>query len=152
MAISQAPTATTYQGGTLMSDPLPMTLLDLDAAGLDPTQPAPPEFIQFLYDHSQEGYLTLWSAHLGEPDMPTRINQWIQDGLAVYHARAIQTQMAPPSEEKPTGDHITEVTYTAGGASARTKSSSTRSTTVSSGDDTKVSGTAPKEGTTSRTP
>lgn len=134
-----------------MSDPAPMTLLDLDAAGLDPTQPAPPEFIEFLYDNSQEGYLTLWSARLAEPDMPTKITQWLQDALAVYHARTIQTQMAPPTAEKPTGDHITEVTYTAGApANARSKTSSTRSTTVSSGDDTKVSGTAPKEGTTSR--
>lgn len=132
-------------------EPIPVTLLDLDAAGLDPTQPAPPEFIQFLYDNSQEGYLTLWSARLGEPDMPTKIRQWIDEGLAVYHARTIQTQMAPPTPEKPAGDHITEVTYTTG---APANASSTRTNTgkpdVSRGDDTKVSGAAPKEGAAKR--
>jgi hypothetical protein len=87
-----------------------MTLLDLDSAGLDPTQPAPPDLIQFLYDNSQSSYLTLWSARLAEPDMPTKITRWINDALAVYHARALQTQMAP-SGDKPTGDHVTEVTY-----------------------------------------
>jgi len=86
MAISQAPFATTYQGGTLMSDPVPMTLFDLDAAGLDPSLPAPAEFIQFLYDNSRTSYLTLWSARLGEPDMPSKIQRWISDALAVYHA------------------------------------------------------------------
>lgn len=92
-----------------MSD-LPMTLLDLDAAGLDPTQPAPPEFIQFLYDNSRSSYLTLWSHFLAEPDGATLINQWLNAALAVYHARALQTQMAPPGD-KPSGDHVTEVSY-----------------------------------------
>lgn len=98
-----------------MSDPVPMTLFDLDAAGLDVTQPAPPDLIQFLYDNSQSGYLTLWSASLGEPDMPTKIQRWINDGLAVYHARALQTQMAPPGD-KPAGSNVTEVTYGGGQA------------------------------------
>jgi len=93
-----------------MSDPVPMTLFDLDAAGLDPTQPAPPEFIQFLYDNSRSSYLTLWSARLGEPDMPSKIQSWISDALAVYHARALQTQMAPVGD-KPAGSNVTEVTY-----------------------------------------
>jgi len=93
-----------------MSDPVPMTLFDLDAAGLDPSLPAPAEFIQFLYDNSRTSYLTLWSARLGEPDMPSKIQRWISDALAVYHARALQTQMAPVGD-KPTGSNVTEVTY-----------------------------------------
>ena len=92
-----------------MSD-LPMTLLDLDAAGLDPTQPAPVEFVQFLYDNSRSGYLTLWSAAMAQPDGAARINRWINDALAVYHARTLQTQMAPEGD-KPVGAHVTEVTY-----------------------------------------
>jgi hypothetical protein len=87
-----------------------MTLLDLDAAGLDPTQPAPVEFVQFLYDNSRSGYLTLWSARLGEPDMPSRITRWLNDALTVYHARSLQTQMAPVGD-KPAGANVTEVTY-----------------------------------------
>jgi len=98
-----------------MSD-LPMTLLDLDAAGLDPTQPAPAEFVQFLYDNSRSGYLTLWSAMLAQPDGAARITRWINDALAIYHARALQTQMAPEGD-KPAGDHVTEVSYS--GSTAR---------------------------------
>jgi len=93
-----------------MSDPAPMTLFDLDTAGLDPAKPCPPEFMQFIYDNSRAGYLTLWSSRMGEPDMPTRITQWLQEGLARYHARSIATQMAPLGA-KPAGDHVTEVTY-----------------------------------------
>jgi len=92
-----------------MSD-LPMALLDLDAAGLDPTQPAPPEFIQFLYDNSRAGYLTLWSHVLALPDGPSLIQRWINDALAVYYTRSLRTQMAPPGD-KPAGDNVTEVTY-----------------------------------------
>jgi hypothetical protein len=92
-----------------MSD-LPMTLLDLDVAGLDPTQPAPVEFIQFLYDNSRSGYLTLWSVALAQPDGAAKITRWINDALAVYHARTLQTQMAPEGD-KPAGDNVTEVTY-----------------------------------------
>lgn len=92
-----------------MSD-LPMTLLDLDAAGLDPTQPAPAEFVQFLYDNSRSSYLTLWSHVLSESDGAANINRWIQDALTVYHARALQTQFAPPGD-KPAGANVTEVTY-----------------------------------------
>jgi len=92
-----------------MSD-LPMTLLDLDTAGLDPMQPAPPEFIQFLYDNSRVGYLTLWSALLAQPDGASRIQRWINDALTVYHSRSLQTQMAPEGD-KPVGDNVTEVTY-----------------------------------------
>jgi len=92
-----------------MSD-LPMVLLDLDAAGLDPTQPAPAEFVQFLYDNSRSGYLTLWSAHLAKPDGAAQINRWIADALAIYHARSLQMQMAPEGD-KPAGDNVTEVTY-----------------------------------------
>ena len=92
-----------------MSD-LPMTLLDLDTAGLDPTQPAPVEFIQFLYDNSRSGYLTLWSAHLAQPDGAAQITRWINDALAVYHARTLQTQMAPEGD-KPAGANVTEVSY-----------------------------------------
>jgi len=88
----------------------PMTLLDLDAAGLDPTQPAPAEFIQFLYDSSRTGYLTLWSSHLSQPGGASSIQQWIEAALAVYHARALQTQYAPAGD-KPTGTNVTEVTY-----------------------------------------
>jgi hypothetical protein len=87
-----------------------MTLLDLDAAGLDPMQPAPVEFIQFLYDNSRSGYLTLWSAALAQPDGAARITRWINDALAVYHARTLQTQMAPEGD-KPAGANVTEVTY-----------------------------------------
>ena len=88
----------------------PMTLLDLDAAGLDPTQPAPPEFIQFLYDSSRSGYLTLWSAILAQPDGGSKISRWVNDALAVYYARSLQMQMAPPGD-KPAGEGVTEVTY-----------------------------------------
>ena len=88
----------------------PMTLLDLDAAGLDPTQPAPAEFVQFLYDNSRVGYLTLWSHVLAQPNGGAAINKWINDALAVYHARALQIQMAPVGD-KPSGDGVTEVTY-----------------------------------------
>jgi hypothetical protein len=87
-----------------------MTLLDLDAAGLDPSQPAPVEFIQFLYDNSRSQYLTLWSARLGEPDMASKITRWLNDALAVYHARSLQTQIAPVGD-KPVGSNVTEVTY-----------------------------------------
>ena len=92
-----------------MSD-LSVTLFDLDAAGLDPTMPAPPEFIQFLYDNSRSGYLTLWSAKLAETDGASKINQWMQTALMAYHARALQTQMAPAGN-KPAGTNVTEVTY-----------------------------------------
>jgi hypothetical protein len=88
----------------------PMTLLDLDAAGLDPTQPAPAEFIQFLYDSSRTGYLTLWSSILSQPGGASRVQQWIEAALAVYHARALQTQYAPAGD-KPSGSNVTEVTY-----------------------------------------
>jgi len=87
-----------------------MTLLDLDAAGLDPTLPAPAEFIQFLYDNSRTSYLTLWSAHLANPDGAAQINRWIHNALDVYHARSLQTQMAPAGD-KPAGSNVTEVTY-----------------------------------------
>jgi hypothetical protein len=88
-----------------------MTLLDLDSAGLDPTKPAPPEFIEFLYDNSQGTYLTLWSHLLSEPDGASKIQHWIDEALTVYRSRSLQTQMAPATPEKPAGDHITEVTY-----------------------------------------
>lgn len=88
----------------------PMTLLDLDAAGLDPSQPAPAEFVQFLYDNSRVGYLTLWSQVLAMPNGGAAINKWINDALAVYHARALQIQMAPVGD-KPSGDGVTEVLY-----------------------------------------
>lgn len=91
----------------------PMTLLDLDSAGLDPTLPAPAEFIQFLYDNSRTSYLTLWSAKLAEPGTASAISQWINNALAVYHARALMTQMAPAGD-KPAGANVTEVAY--GGA------------------------------------
>jgi hypothetical protein len=90
-----------------------MTLLDLDGAGLDPTQPAPADFIQFLYDNSRTGYLTLWSHILAEPGGASRIQQWIEAALTVYHSRSLQTQVAPAGD-KPAGDHVTEVSY--GGA------------------------------------
>jgi hypothetical protein len=89
----------------------PITLLDLDAAGLDPRQPAPPEFIQFLYDNSRSGYLTLWSSQLYEPDFVSHVNRWIQDGLHVYYSRSLLTQVAAPGP-KPSGSDVTEVTYT----------------------------------------
>jgi hypothetical protein len=98
-----------------LATPAPITLLDLDGAGLDPTQPAPAEFIQFLYDNSRSSYLTLWSAKLAEPGAASTITQWINNALAVYHARALMTQMAPAGD-KPAGANITEVTY--GGATA----------------------------------
>lgn len=100
-----------------MSDAAPMTLLDLDAAGLDPTQPAPAEFIQFLYDNSRSSYLTLWSTHLAQPDGAVQITRWINDALAVYHARSLQTQMAPVGD-KPAGANVTEVTYSGSTAPA----------------------------------
>jgi hypothetical protein len=99
-----------------MSD-LPMTLLDLDASGLDPRQPAPAEFVQFLYDNSRSGYLTLWSAALAQPDGAALINKWIGDALTVYHARALQMQMAPEGD-KPSGANVTEVTYSGSTAPA----------------------------------
>jgi len=98
------------QPGFFLVNTAPITLLDLDAAGLDPTQPAPAEFVQFLYDNSRSGYLTLWSAHLSSPDGGAMINKWIQNSLEVYHARALQTQMAPAGD-KPAGANVTEVSY-----------------------------------------
>jgi len=100
-----------------MSDPAPVTLLDLDAAGMDITQPAPPEFIQFLYDNSQEGYLTIWSSMLLEQDGTTKLTQWINTGVETYRARTLQTQVAPATT-KPTGDHVTEVAYSGEGSGA----------------------------------
>lgn len=88
----------------------PLTLMDLDAAGLDPRVPAPPEFIQFVYDNSRSGYLTLWSALLDQPDGPSIIQKWLSDALTVYHSRSLLTQMAPPGD-KPVGSNVTEVTY-----------------------------------------
>lgn len=88
----------------------PMTLFDIDAAGLNPAIPAPPEFIQFLYDNSRSGYLTLWSSTLAQPDGPTMISRWINDALEVYYRRSLQTQMAPMGD-KPVGPDVTEVTY-----------------------------------------
>jgi len=107
MAVAQG---TPFNVGAYSYPPQPMTLLDLDAAGLDPTQPAPAEFVQFLYDNSRSGYLTLWSAHLANPDGAAQINRWIHNALDVYHARALLTQMAPAGD-KPVGSNITEVTY-----------------------------------------
>jgi len=95
-----------------MSEQPQVTLLDLDASGIDPTQPCPPDFMQFVYDNSQDGHLTLWSHILAEPDGPAKIQKWFDDGLAEYHSRKIQIQMAPPTPEKPSGEHVTEVTYT----------------------------------------
>ena len=89
---------------------VPMTLLDLDATGLNIQQPAPPEFIRFLFDNSQAGYLTLWSAHLSEPDGGATIQHWLDDAMAVYYSRTLFTQMAPPGD-KPAGETVTEVTY-----------------------------------------
>lgn len=89
---------------------LPVVLFDIDAAGLDPRAPAPPELIQFLYDNSRSGYLTLWSAILAEPDGPSVIQKWLDSALQVYYSRSLLTQMAPPGD-KPTGEGITEVTY-----------------------------------------
>jgi hypothetical protein len=94
-----------------MSDLQPMTLLDLDSAGLDPTRPAPPDFMLFLFENSQDGYLTLWSHLLSEPDGASIIQRWIDDAVAAYHARTLKTQMAPAAPEKPSGDHVTEITY-----------------------------------------
>ena len=91
----------------------PMTLLDLDNAGLDPAYPCPPEFMDFLYQNSQDGYITLWSHILAEPDGSSRIQKWIDEGVQAYHARTIQTQMAPPTPEKPEGENITEISYVA---------------------------------------
>src|SRR5262245_51615107 len=93
-----------------MSDPLPMTLFDLDGAGLDPRVPAPPEFIQFLYDNSRSGYLTIWSSILTEQGGVSVIQRWINDAMAVYYARSLKTQMAPAGD-KPAGDNVTEVAY-----------------------------------------
>jgi hypothetical protein len=87
-----------------------MVLLDLDAAGLDPRAPAPPELIQFLYDNSRSGYLTLWSAILAEPDGAPTIQRWLDNALQIYYSRSLLTQMAPAGD-KPAGEGITEVTY-----------------------------------------
>jgi len=95
-----------------MSDLQPMTLLDLDAAGLDPTKLAAPEFIAFLFDNSQVMYLTLWSHILAEPDGASKITRWLDASVAAYRQRQMQVQVAPATAEKPAGDHITEVTYT----------------------------------------
>jgi hypothetical protein len=95
-----------------MSDLQPMTLLDLDSAGLDPTKIAPPEFITFLYDNSQVMYITLWSHILAEPDGASKITRWLDASIAAYRQRVMQVQVvAPATAEKPVGDHITEVTY-----------------------------------------
>lgn len=96
-----------------MADPQIM-LLDLDAAGIDLDEPCPPDFMQFVYENSQDGHLTLWSKILSEPDGSTKIQQWFDAGLEEYHSRSIQIQMAPPTPEPPTGDNITEVTYPEG--------------------------------------
>lgn len=150
MAVSRASPETTYQGASTMSDVVPMTLFDLDASGLDPTQPAPPEFIQFLYDNSRSGYLTLWSHLLAEPDGTTAIQRWLNDALEVYHARSLQTQMAPPGD-KPAGESVTEITYTTGAtADASSTKADTRAANVGSGDDTTVSSTAQAQRTTRR--
>jgi len=97
--------------------PEPIVLLDLDSAGIDPAQPCPPDFMQFVYDNSQGGYLTLWSHILAEPDGGARIQKWFDEGLTEYHSRTIKIQMAPPTPEKPSGDYVTEVTYPEGSAS-----------------------------------
>jgi len=47
---------------------------------------------------------------LGEPDAAVMITRWINDALAVYHARSLQTQVAPVGD-KPAGANVTEVTY-----------------------------------------
>lgn len=93
-----------------MSDEVPMRVLDLDAAGLDMSEPAPPEFLLFLFEQSQDGYVTLWSARLGEPDAAPTIQRWIDDAVAVYHARSLLTQMAPVGD-KPSGDGVTEIVF-----------------------------------------
>jgi len=105
--------ATTATETTPTPEALPpeaMTLLDLDGAGLDPRLPAPPEFIEFLYDNSRSGYLTLWSSILTDQDGPAVIQRWINDALSIYYSRSLKTQMAPPGD-KPAGAHVTEVTY-----------------------------------------
>lgn len=91
-----------------------ITLLDLDAAGIDLDEPCPPDFMQFVYENSQDGHLTLWSHVLSEPGGPARIQKWFDDGLAEYHSRSIQIQMAPPTPNPPSGDNVTEVTYPEG--------------------------------------
>ena len=91
-----------------------ITLLDLDAAGIDLDEPCPPDFMQFVYENSQDGHLTLWSHVLSEPGGPARIQKWFDEGLAEYHSRTIQIQMAPPTPNPPSGDNVTEVTYPEG--------------------------------------
>lgn len=98
--------------------PEPIVLLDLDSAGIDPAQPCPPDFMQFVYENSQGGYLTLWSHILAEPDGGARIQKWFDEGLAEYHSRTIKIQMAPPTPEKPSGDYVNEITYPEGSTSA----------------------------------
>jgi len=91
-----------------------ITLLDLDAAGIDLDEPCPPDFMQFVYENSQDGYLTLWSHMLSEPGGPARIQKWFDEGLEEYRSRKVQIQMAPPTPNPPSGDNVTEVTYPEG--------------------------------------
>lgn len=94
-----------------------IVLLDLDASGIDLEQPCPPDFMQFVYENSQDGHLTLWSHVLSEPGGPARIQKWFDDGLAEYHSRTIQIQMAPPTPNPPSGENISEITYPEGSTS-----------------------------------
>lgn len=96
--------------------PTPITLLDLDAAGMDLSQPAPPELVAFLRENSEDGYVTLWSTLLDEFYGLSLVWDWLNDADELQRPQyRLKSQfVAPPTAVKPSGAGVTEITYGGG--------------------------------------